>query len=129
MLEFLVGLVLESQRAFQELWRRIAFSVAIHNTAVRSSGVSRATLSAACGAQRVTSIGGSATPADDVRALLTYADSFSLTRQQAAAILREVADAARGWTDVARRNKIAEAEINRFRPNLEETIAVVADAS
>ncbi|MGI8648121.1 MAG: type II toxin-antitoxin system HipA family toxin [Mycobacteriales bacterium] len=127
----------------QGLWRRIAFSVAVHNTDdhLRNHGFLRDKagwrLAPAfdinpnpdLGARRVTSIAGASNPAEDVQALLIYAANFDLTNGQARAILREITEAVTGWTTVARRNGITEAEINRFAPTLERTIAVVADAA
>lgn len=124
----------------RQLWRRIAFSVAVHNTDdhLRNHGFVRQgagwRLAPAfdinpnpeLGAQRVTSIGGGVSPADEVSALLVYSESFGLTDSQARAVLREVADAASNWEAVARRNGIAEAEISRFRRTLSHTIGVVS---
>ena len=76
-------------------------------------------------AHRVTSIGGASHPAGEVEALLVYSESFALTDGQARVVLREVADAARNWAAVARRNGVAEAEIARFDPTLTRTIEVV----
>jgi serine/threonine-protein kinase HipA len=123
----------------RQLWRRIAFSIAIHNTDdhLRNHGFlhHKAGWRLAPGfdinpnpdlaAQRVTSIGGAADPADEVSALLAYAENFALTHSQAHAVLREVADAAGNWAAVARRNGIAGAEITRFGPTLHHTIGVV----
>jgi serine/threonine-protein kinase HipA len=124
----------------RQLWRRIAFSVAVHNTDdhLRNHGFLRRNagwrLAPAfdinpnpdLAAQRVTSIGGATSPADEVNALLVYSESFGLTDSQARAVLGEVADAARGWETVARRNGIAEAEITRFDRVLTHTIEAVS---
>jgi serine/threonine-protein kinase HipA len=126
-----------------QLWRRIAFSVAVHNTDdhLRNHGFLRHKagwrLAPAfdinpdpeIGAQRVTSIGGATNPADEVKALLVYSESFGLTHSQARAVLREVADAASDWEAVARRNGIAEAEIDRFDRTLKQAVAAVARAA
>lgn len=123
-----------------QLWRRIAFSIAVHNTDdhLRNHGFLRdkagwrlapafdVNPNPELAARRVTSVGGAGTPADEVRALLLYAQDFDLTDTQARRILKEVAHAAGDWEAVARRNGIAEAEIGRFRPTLQHTIAVVA---
>ncbi|GAA2507795.1 HipA N-terminal domain-containing protein [Winogradskya humida] len=76
-------------------------------------------------AQRVTSVGGATRPADEVNALLVYAESFGLTDSQAHAILREVAEAADNWDPIARRNGISQAERARFEPTLSHTINAV----
>jgi serine/threonine-protein kinase HipA len=126
----------------RQLWRRIAFSVAVHNTDdhLRNHGFLRhkAGWRLAPGfdinpnpdlaVQRVTSIGGAANPADEVDALLLYSESFGLTDSQARAVLREVADAAGNWEAVARRNGIAEAEITRFDRTLKHTVDAVGSS-
>ncbi|SDT77180.1 type II toxin-antitoxin system HipA family toxin [Actinoplanes derwentensis] len=123
----------------RQLWRRIAFSIAIHNTDdhLRNHGFLRRAsgwrLAPAfdvnpnpeLAAQRVTSVGGATRPADEVSALLVYAENFGLTDQQARTILRDVADAAANWGSIARRNGIAQAEIARFEPTLSHTIDAV----
>ncbi len=126
----------------QQLWRRIAFSIAIHNTDdhLRNHGFLRDgagwRLAPAfdlnpnpdLAAQRVTSIGGASNPAEEVNALLAYAESFGLTAHQARTVLREVVEAAANWESVARRNGITEAEISRFEPTLRRTIDAVRNA-
>jgi len=123
----------------RQLWRRIAFSIAIHNTddhlrnhgfLRRGSGWGLAPAfdinpNPELAVQRVTSVGGAVRPADEVNALLVYAESFGLTDNQARIILREVAEAAENWESVARRNGIAQAEIARFEPTLNHTISAV----
>ncbi|NQX28228.1 type II toxin-antitoxin system HipA family toxin [Microbacteriaceae bacterium VKM Ac-2854] len=126
-----------------ELWRRLAFSIAIHNTDdhLRNHGFLRRRggwrLAPAfdvnpnpdASARRVTGIGGAADPAAEVRVLLDYASSFDLTVASAKAILADVVDAARRWADEARRNGVPASELERFRPTLESTIGVVAAAA
>jgi serine/threonine-protein kinase HipA len=123
----------------RQLWRRIAFSVAVHNTDdhLRNHGFLRHKagwrLAPAfdinpnpdLAAQRVTSIGGATDAAEEVNALLVYSENFGLTDSQARAVLREVADAAGGWEAVARRNGIAESEIARFDRTLKSTVGAV----
>ncbi|WP_433725948.1 type II toxin-antitoxin system HipA family toxin [Actinoplanes sp. CA-051413] len=127
----------------RQLWRRIAFSVAVHNTDdhLRNHGFLRGgagwRLAPAfdvnpnpdLAAHRVTSIGGADNPADDLRALVMYASSFGLTDAQARTTLREVADAAAGWEARARGNGVTAAEIERFRPTLSHTIEATVQAS
>jgi len=124
----------------RQLWRRIAFSVAVHNTDdhLRNHGFLRhksgwrlapgfdINPNPELAARRVTSIGGADNPADEVDALLAYSESFGLTDSQARAVLREVAEAAGNWEAVARRNGIAEAEITRFDRVLKHTIDAVS---
>lgn len=123
----------------RQLWRRVAFSIAIHNTDdhLRNHGFLRRgsgwRLAPAfdinpnpeLAAERVTTVGGATGPADEVNALLLYAESFGLTDNQAHAVLQEVAEAAEGWESVARRNGITQAEITRFAPTLNHTINAV----
>lgn len=127
----------------RQLWRRIAFSIAIHNTDdhLRNHGFLRRRSGWALApafdvnpnpdlaAQRVTSIGGASTPSDEVDALLLYSESFDLTNAQARSVLREVVDAVANWAAVARRNGVADAEIARFERTLTRTIEVVRTAS
>ncbi|GLY27966.1 hypothetical protein Kisp02_13310 [Kineosporia sp. NBRC 101731] len=124
----------------RQLWRRIAFSIAIHNTDdhLRNHGFLRHSsgwkLSPAfdinpnpdLAGQRVTSIGGASTPADEVSALLLYADSFGLTKAQARVVLREVAEATEDRQSVARRNGISTAEIARFGTAFDQAISAVS---
>lgn len=125
-----------------ELWRRIAFSVAIHNTDdhLRNHGFLRrgagwklaptfdVNPNPQLSAQRVTGIGGAIHPGEEVSALLAYAESFALTQGQAHAILGEVMAAAAGWQALAQRNGISPAEIARFRPTLTDTIDALGAA-
>ncbi|NQX35768.1 type II toxin-antitoxin system HipA family toxin [Herbiconiux sp. VKM Ac-2851] len=145
-LEIAEALAAQSARAtadLRQLWRRIAFSIALHNTDdhLRNHGFLRArggwTLSPAFdinpepvfAAQRVTSVGGASTPDAELRTLLDYAPSFDLDAAGAQGVLREVADAAREWRAVAKRHRIARGELDRFAPTLDATIDLVAAAS
>ncbi|MFI5889068.1 type II toxin-antitoxin system HipA family toxin [Actinoplanes sp. NPDC051513] len=123
----------------KQLWRRIAFSIAFHNTDdhLRNHGFLRhgsgwrlapgfdINPNPDLAAQRVTSIGGAGGPADEVSALLMYSELFGLTDHQARTALGEIGDATSNWTVVARRNGIAEAEIARFERTLSHTINAV----
>ncbi|MET8151922.1 type II toxin-antitoxin system HipA family toxin [Actinoplanes sp. NPDC049668] len=123
----------------RQLWRRIAFSIAIHNTDdhLRNHGFLRrgsgwrlapafdVNPNPELAAQRVTSVGGAIRPAEEVNTLLAYAENFGLTDSQARAVLREVAEAAENWESVARRNGIAQGEIARFGSTLSHTIDAV----
>ncbi|MGA1836851.1 type II toxin-antitoxin system HipA family toxin [Herbiconiux sp. 11R-BC] len=127
----------------EQLWRRIAFSIAIHNTDdhLRNHGFLRRSsgwvLSPAfdvnpnptLSASRVTSIGGSSDLKTDVTGLFSYAPTFGLTARRARAIAQEVADAARAYRGAAVRNSVPEGELARFAPTLEAaTGALVASA-
>lgn len=113
----------------RELWRRIAFSIAIHNTDdhLRNHGFLRA---GAAGwrlspvfdinpnpnvaEERVTGIGGARSRADELTGLMMYADSFDLTDSDAKRVLRDVSDATADWRKVASANGIDESELSRF---------------
>jgi serine/threonine-protein kinase HipA len=115
------------------LWRRVAFSVAIHNTDdhLRNHGFLRADggwrLSPAfdvnpnpdVAKQRVTSIGGATSRADELDALMIHAPDFGLTEASAASILSEVNVATRDWRTAASANGIPETAQNRFAETFE----------
>ena len=76
--------------------------------------------------RRVTSIGGAGEPAEELEALLTAADVFGLSAEQARATLREVFAATEHWESVAAANGgVPTAERNRFRSVFEEPRAPV----
>jgi serine/threonine-protein kinase HipA len=141
--EALAGVGSDTAADLRQLWRRIAFSIAIHNTDdhLRNHGFLRRgsgwQLSPAfdinpnpvLGTVRATSVGGASDPAAEVSALLAYADVFGLTPGDAAGVLRDVASALRQWPEVARRNGIDEKEIRLFAPTLDSTITAVGDGA
>jgi serine/threonine-protein kinase HipA len=113
----------------RQLWRRIVFSVAIHNTDdhLRNHGFLRAGPSGwrlspvfdvnpnpDVGAQRVTGIGGATRRTDEVDGLMTYAGSFRVAAEDAPKIVREVLDATSGWRQVATDNGISPGGLARF---------------
>ncbi|GAA1596303.1 HipA domain-containing protein [Kribbella hippodromi] len=116
-----------------QLWRRIAFSVAIHNTDdhLRNHGFLRDgagwTLSPAfdinpnpvVGEERVTGIGGARHRTDEVAGLMAYAETFDLDPSEARQTLREVSDATADWRTVAASHGISAAERQRFEPVFE----------
>jgi serine/threonine-protein kinase HipA len=126
----------------QQLWRRIAFSIAMHNTDdhLRNHGFLHNsggwTLSPAfdinpdpdLSAVRVTSVGGSSDLESDIRGLMSYSETFGLSQKQAQAIVREVVDAAKGYPSVARTNSVPDGEIARFAPTLDATIGALSTA-
>ncbi|WP_432890629.1 type II toxin-antitoxin system HipA family toxin [Kribbella sp. CA-245084] len=129
-----------------ELWRRIAFSVAIHNTDdhLRNHGFLREAggwgLSPVfdinpnpiVSEARVTGIGGARSRADELTGLMTYAETFDLSARDAQRILREVGDATGDWRRVAAAHGIGEAERHRFEPafdGLREELATVANGA
>ncbi len=113
----------------RQLWRRILFSVAIHNTDdhLRNHGFLRAGPSGwklspvfdvnpnpDAGTQRVTGIGGATRRTDELEALMAYADSFRVGAGDAKEIIREVLDATVDWRQVATSNGVSAAELPRF---------------
>ncbi len=110
------------------LWRRMTFSVAIHNTDdhLRNHGFLRARNGWSLAPlfdvnpdpdphrERVTGISGARATADEIDALMMSAPEFGLAPARAAAILAEVFEATRGWRDMARANRIPETQINAF---------------
>lgn len=112
----------------KDLWRRIAFSVAIHNTDdhFRNHGFLRlhggwrfsplfdVNPNPDMAKQRVTSIGGATARPDEIDALMSYAADFGLDEKTAVAVLRQVSDATREWRQIASLNGIFEAEQKRF---------------
>lgn len=131
--EMLVDHAVTPREDLRELWRRIAFSIVIHNTDdhLRNHGFLRAgagwTLAPAfdvnpnpdTGTQRVTGIGGARARVDEVAALLRYADVFDIDAQQAQSALGEVASAIERWRDVATLNGVISTEMARFQAAFE----------
>ncbi|HMR50680.1 MAG TPA: HipA domain-containing protein [Arachnia sp.] len=127
--ETLVDHAVAPKEDLRELWRRIAFSIAVHDTDdhLRNHGFLRAgagwTLAPVFdvnpnpdpGTQRVTGIGGARERGDEVEALIRYADVFDMDAQQAQSALGEVASAVERWREVAARNGINSTEMLRFQ--------------
>jgi serine/threonine-protein kinase HipA len=118
----------------RQLWRRIAFSVAVHNTddhlrnhAFLRDGRSGWRLSPAfdinpnpeISSQRVTGIGGAYRREDELAGLMSYVGSFRLDAEEARRILRDVLDGTAAWKDVARGNGVPEGELTRFEGALD----------
>lgn len=118
----------------RQLWRRIAYSVAIHNTDdhLRNHGFLRDgpsgwRMSPAfdvnpnpdVSEERATGIGGAHSGANGLSGLMTYADTFDLTEKEAKTVLREVEEATRDWRAVATANGISKAEQDRFEAAFE----------
>ena len=112
----------------RELYRRIVFNIAIHDTDdhLRNHGFLRAPggwrLSPAfdvnpnpeLGRGRVTSIGGATDVDDEAEAVWEVAGDFRLGDDDARTVIGEVLDAMEHWRDVASRNHIAPGEQDRF---------------
>lgn len=123
-----------ADRDLEDLWRRIAFSVAIHNTDdhLRNHGVLRDgsgwSLSPVFDVNpnpdvaepRVTSIAWTSDRFEEIGALMSSASEFGLNDTRARQILREVEQATRDWRDVAARNGISGSECAQFEGAFED---------
>lgn len=112
----------------RELWRRVAFSVAIHNTDdhLRNHGFLRGragwTLSPAfdvnpnpdIAKEREIGIGSAHARDEELDGLKASAASFGLKDERATEVLDEVFAATANWRQVAAGNGIAEREMNRM---------------
>lgn len=118
----------------RQLWRRIAFSIAIHNTDdhLRNHGFLRdgaagwrlspifdVNPNPDVGAQRVTGIGGAHRREDELDGLMTYAESFRVTPADTRQVIREVLDATADWQRVATGNGVPKRELSRFHEAFE----------
>lgn len=111
-----------------ELWRRVAFSVAIHNTDdhLRNHGFLRGragwTLSPVfdvnpnpdTAKEREIGIGAAHSRDEEIDGLMASAATFGLTGQNATKVLGEVRSATQGWRHVAASNGIPEREQARM---------------
>lgn len=112
----------------EALWRRVAFSVAIHNTDdhLRNHGFTRApggwTLAPAfdvnpnpdIASNRVTGIDGARAMNDEALGLESLAAECRLDATRCAQIVAEILDATAGWENVARGHGVQQSEIARF---------------
>lgn len=128
-------------RDLHELYRRIVFNVAIHNTDdhLRNHGFLRApggwTLSPIfdvnpspdIGRGRVTGIGGSVAPEDEVVALHEVAGEFRLREHEARSVAQEVVHAVATWREVASGNGISSNEQTRFGEVLDGRIQALRE--
>jgi serine/threonine-protein kinase HipA len=111
-----------------ELWRRIAFSVAVHNTDdhLRNHGFLRGRAGwrlsplfdvnpePDVAKQRQLGIASAHARADEIDGLRAAAASFGLDHRQAGQVLEEVFEATTAWRQVAVGNGIPERELNRM---------------
>lgn len=123
----------DAQRDLRQLWRRIAFSIAIHNTDdhLRNHGFLLSKdgwkLSPAfdmnpnpnVSEPRVTGIGGAHQRADELAGLMSYAEIFDVSKDMSHTILTEVWEATLNWRRVATQNEISGSEQNRFEEAFE----------
>ncbi|WP_329481313.1 HipA domain-containing protein [Kribbella sp. NBC_01484] len=126
----------------RQLWRRIAFSVAIHNTDdhLRNHGFLRDGASGwrlapafdinpnpDAGAQRLTGIGGAHGRGDELTGLMAYAESFRLTAEESRQVLHEVLAGVAGWQEVALSNGVPATELPRFEEAMEGLRSAMAE--
>ena len=130
----------DAQADLHELWRRAAFSVAIHNTDdhLRNHGLLRGRAgwrlspvfdvnpNPDLAAQRVTSIGGAEDARAELRVLLEYAPLFGLVPDAARAVLADVVSGLRDWRAVAAESGISDAEVNDFADVFDRGRAVLS---
>lgn len=116
-----------------ELWRRIAFSVAIHNTDdhLRNHGFLRGragwTLSPVfdinphpdVARERELAIGSARARSDEIDGLMASAATFGVNRERARQVLGEVFDATKDWRQVAAGNGIAQREMSHMAEALD----------
>jgi serine/threonine-protein kinase HipA len=126
-------------RDLRELYRRIVFNVAIHDTDdhLRNHGFLRApggwrlspifdvNPNRELGQGRVTSIGGATDVDDEPVAIWDVAGEFRLQVSEAREIVRDVVGAMEGWRDAANRNRIAPREQDRFGEVFEDRLAAL----
>lgn len=141
--EVLVDHAVAPTEDLRELWRRMAFSVAIHNTDdhLRNHGFLRdgagwthapifdVNPNPDTAAMRVTGIGGARARIDEVAALLRYAEVFDLDDVQARSVLGEMQRALESWRQVAASNGVTPGEMTRFTAALEGGREALARAS
>lgn len=111
-----------------QMWRRVTFSVAIHNTDdhMRNHGLlyEREGWRLAPtfdvnpnpddSEERATSIAGATSRRDEVDGLMMAAPDFGLSDEEARRIMSEVDDATSSWREVAAANGVSASEITRF---------------
>lgn len=126
-----------------ELWRRAAFNVAMRNTDdhLKNHGVLWSPegwrLSPAfdiapgvvAGMERATAIAGEDAPAREARGLRSLADAFGMHSGQATEIARQVLTTVSNWKSRAAALALAEREIERLSPQIEEAQSRLAAAA
>jgi len=113
-----------------DMWRRMAFSVAIHNTDdhLRNHGFLRApggwrlspvfdiNPNPELAVSRSTSINGATLRQDELSGLTSAAPWFGLSKAGAAALLSDILAVTARWAEVAAGNGISDGELARFAP-------------
>lgn len=116
-----------------QLWRRVAFSVAIHNTDdhLRNHGflhkasgwqlspVFDVNPNPSMGELRATTIAGAQTTSDELDGLMALAGGCGLEPADARGVLSEVLSATADWRQVAMKNGIPESKQSRFQDAFE----------
>lgn len=127
----------------REYWRRIAFSIAVHNTDdhLRNTGFLRESggwrlaplfdvnPNPEFGSARVTSVGGGRDAGDEISGLLVSAPLFRLTSEEGRKILREVIDAVSLWRAVASANGVRRGEVEVFAPTVDDRLGALTAAA
>ncbi|MDR1264232.1 MAG: HipA domain-containing protein [Propionibacteriaceae bacterium] len=132
----------EPSRDLADLWRRIALSVALHNTDdhLRNMGLLHVrggwrlapafdlNPDPAGGTARATPLGGAATTADTAAALVEHAGEFGLSAGEARRQTAQVATAVAGWERAATARGLDRPARERFRPVFEAGVAALNGA-
>ena len=125
-----------------QLWRRVAFSVVIHNTddhlrnhgfLHEASGWQLSPLfdvnpNPSMGDLRATTIAGAQTASDEVAGLMALAHDCGLAPKDSRRVLEEVLSATADWRHLALKNGIAESALPRFHDAFESRRAELMSA-
>lgn len=126
----------------REYWRRVAFSIAVHNTDdhLRNTGFLRdrggwrlsplfdVNPNPELGSARVTSVGGGRAVGDEIEGLVLSAPLFRVSGGAMWEIVREVTEAVSSWREVAGANGVAKGEIELFAPAIDDRLQALAAA-
>ncbi|PRY48360.1 serine/threonine-protein kinase HipA [Knoellia remsis] len=124
-----------------ELFGRVVFNVAVHNTDdhLRNHGLLRRrggwTLSPVFDVNpdpdpdrsRRTAILGAAEPGDEIPALLDFAQTCRMTRERAVEVIGRVVEVVRDWRDAVAVNGISRREQSRFAEVLDDRVRRLTD--
>lgn len=126
----------------REYWRRIAFSIAVHNTDdyLRNTGFLRerggwqltplfdVNPNPELGSARVTSVGGGRDAGDEIGGLMASAPLFRVSAAEGREIIRDVVGAVSLWREVAGANGVARGEVELFAPAIDDRLGALAAA-
>jgi serine/threonine-protein kinase HipA len=130
----------DPSRDLADLWRRVAFSVAVHNTDdhLRNLGLLRAkdgwrlaptfdvNPDPAVGSVRATAVGGARGAEDSAEALARHAAVFGLSPAEARTEARRISKAVSRWDKAAVGRGLSRSARDRFAPTFEAGAAALA---